>query len=602
MPVTAVASDGGAFVPLLGKVINNMSRFTGLPFVMPKGNFDESTPYKYWSEALKVLHFSQPMFRRVENDDTELMRGNKEFVYGQNNRPAYPDVIKDEEIIRLTADAYDITEFPGGVRKVTDMEAVLRDGAAIDGNNAYYMHRGPFASREDIEKSFYGPNLLRYDITVLPPQMWGDEPVKTYGHFHNPVEKPEMYQVLAGECVWIQQKEEKQADGSSKVVDFVATRATAGDIVVMMPGYGHISVNISDTEPLVMANWLTWNQKSYYGSFGEKKGAAFHLIKDAEGKLAFVANPLYPESATLEIKQMAPKENRKFGIYQGSAIYRLVQQPKAVFDRLTDFLYHPEKYDGELTPEKMLSDQVAPGDIIPVKQPVTADDFSKEMYSALSSKNGSFVKAVKGLDEKGIKGAVVVDAKTIFRNAGTVEALQKIREAGEAMQVVVWTNNMGDFNDLRKLKVDEKLNIKIQVKALATVITELENEGINPARITIIDSGNIRQVQEIAKMAEGVNVTYLQAPNAQKGRLNFMPLIVNRAVALAAKDDDVNKAFGTTAKISGKLVASEGSMLDAYQKQHKLSEADLAALDLYTGSNIVPLTKTTETLAAIQTG
>ncbi len=151
------------------------------------------------------------------------------------------------------------------IRKIKDIEGVLfdeRTAVAIPEQELYYMYRG---IKEE--------NGLRYDITVIPPFLMGDEFVKTKGHFHSSGNS-ELYIVLEGEAIFLMQK------GTDEVEDVCAIKATVGDVVIVNKEYGHITINPSARETLKMANWVSNKCCSDYEPFENKKGASyFYTIK-----------------------------------------------------------------------------------------------------------------------------------------------------------------------------------------------------------------------------------------------------------------------------------------------------------------------------------
>ncbi|MBI5553867.1 MAG: glucose-6-phosphate isomerase [Candidatus Diapherotrites archaeon] len=157
------------------------------------------------------------------------------------------------------------------IRTLSQMKPVLRDPDAKPvSSELYFMYRDVCL---EAHRSAIAAQNLRYDVTILPPVMLGLEFNKTFGHFHplNPAGAyyPELYEVLFGEAVYLLQ----HLDGSR----FVSVHAKAGDKVLMPPGYGHITVNPSDKNPLVMSNWVERNFKSDYGPIREKQGGMYYL-------------------------------------------------------------------------------------------------------------------------------------------------------------------------------------------------------------------------------------------------------------------------------------------------------------------------------------
>jgi len=149
----------------------------------------------------------------------------------------------------------------------------------------YYMYRD-VAPNPSLKK--YN---LRFDITVIPHHEIGKEEIKTTGHYHAHVRKtnltyPEVYQVIHGTALYILQKKT-----GSKITDVVAVEAKPGNIVIVPPNYGHITINPSK-ETLVMANIVYGGFKSQYKGIEKKHGAAYYVV-ERNNKISFVINPNY---------------------------------------------------------------------------------------------------------------------------------------------------------------------------------------------------------------------------------------------------------------------------------------------------------------------
>lgn len=154
-------------------------------------------------------------------------------------------------------------------RSVSQLSDVLMDPrkAGPDGI-VYYMYR-----------DVYTHENLRYDVTVVPSRMFGEEFVKTYGHYHpkatDSLSYPEVYQILNGEAVFIMQTPHR--DDS---MDCIITKCKKGDIVFVPPNYGHVMVNSSPTSTLVSSNVVSSSFSSLYGEYKENHGAAYYYTKD----------------------------------------------------------------------------------------------------------------------------------------------------------------------------------------------------------------------------------------------------------------------------------------------------------------------------------
>jgi glucose-6-phosphate isomerase len=154
-------------------------------------------------------------------------------------------------------------------RKVSDLEEVLMEPKRAGPEGiAYYMYR-----------DVHTHGTLRYDVTLIPPRMFGDEFVKTYGHYHPEAKPglsyPELYQVLNGEALFIMQK--RRRDDS---MDCIISRCRNGDVIFVPPNYGHVMVNPNPSSTLVSANIVSNSFSSEYGEYKENRGGAYYYTKD----------------------------------------------------------------------------------------------------------------------------------------------------------------------------------------------------------------------------------------------------------------------------------------------------------------------------------
>ncbi len=226
------------------------------------------------------------------------------------------------------------------VRMLYDMAEVIHDQQWLNSQEnveLYYMYRDLSRNASDHEEIV--SNRLRYDITIIPPAMLGDEYVKTAGHYHPPVpghhvSYAELYQVLEGEATYLLQKAE-----DNRVVDVIVCEAKEGDLVLVPPDYGHITINASD-KTLKMANWVCRDFSSIYEPIKKLFGGAYYLLREG-----FVKNPDYPEVP--EIRYIKAMDHPEAGLFSGEDMY------EAVIDlEKLDFLVNPQEHPGIF--EKML--------------------------------------------------------------------------------------------------------------------------------------------------------------------------------------------------------------------------------------------------------
>lgn len=197
------------------------------------------------------------------------------------------------------------------IRTLNDMQPVLAIPGAYPNNNLYFMYRD--LTENESDKRWLSAHLLRFDLTRIPPGTISGEFVKTKGHYH-PVAPdgkgyPELYQVINGRAHYLLQKED--------LSDIVVIEANAGDVVLIPPGYGHVTINPS-SEELLMSNIVSDAFSSIYGHYEEKQGATYYEFE----KEGWKANPSYGDIDTLRI--VKPKDLGCIGIPAKKSIYDLV--------------------------------------------------------------------------------------------------------------------------------------------------------------------------------------------------------------------------------------------------------------------------------------
>ena len=224
------------------------------------------------------------------------------------------------------------------IRRLSDMREVIFDQVWLAGAKdfeLYFMYRDLFLSRGDGEK--LQEQGLRYDITVIPPNMLGQEYIKTAGHYHPLVPEgrvtyPELYEVLEGEALYLLQ--------SQDLGDVVVVHASAGDKVLVPPNYGHITINRSN-KTLKMANYVAGNFSSLYGPIKEKAGGAYFFTKEG-----WIKNERCPEAAELRhVEAPDKKKLAKLGLTKGREMYPLLKVHGSL-EFLTDPGNHLELFEG----------------------------------------------------------------------------------------------------------------------------------------------------------------------------------------------------------------------------------------------------------------
>jgi glucose-6-phosphate isomerase len=213
------------------------------------------------------------------------------------------------------------------VRTTGDMRSVLADPNCICDEPLYFMYRD--LARSDADWQWFHAHHLRYDLTIIPPRDLCGEWVKTKGHYHpkNPqgVGYPEIYEVIEGEVHYLLQTRDLD--------DVVLISAEAGDVVVIPPGYGHVSINPSRDRTLAMANIVSTAFESEYTTYEALHGAVYYEKTGG----AHEKNPNYRHAPPI----------RYLGATCGRGTHRFCKGP--IYDMVGNedallFLNFPERY------------------------------------------------------------------------------------------------------------------------------------------------------------------------------------------------------------------------------------------------------------------
>ncbi|HLC79437.1 MAG TPA: glucose-6-phosphate isomerase family protein [archaeon] len=219
-----------------------------------------------------------------------------------------------------------LKEVEADIRTREKMASVLKNPNVEAPHDFYYMYRDVHLNSDE---KIIRANDLRYDITILPPFSVGGEFNKTFGHFHPKVADtdtwyPEVYEVLHGHAHYLLQNGE----------EFLVYDARQGDKCVMLPGFGHITVNPSST-PLVMANWVYPGFNSDYGPIERMHGGQYY-----ETHHGFVQNHHYADRP--HVKLISAKEFAQFGLTQKPIYSQFLKTPKKF-----EWLVRPQDFGEE---------------------------------------------------------------------------------------------------------------------------------------------------------------------------------------------------------------------------------------------------------------
>ena len=175
-------------------------------------------------------------------------------------------------------------------RKLRDMYDVLYD-------QEWAKKQDPDLVLYEMRRETKIKNNMRYDITIIPAKMLGKEFVKTKGHEHIG-RCGEVYIVLEGQAIYLMQKRK-----NAIIEDVFCVKAKKGDIVIIPPDYGHITINPSKKD-LKMANWLSKNCKSDYKILEKMQGACyFYILRPSSGQAGWKKNKNYAKVPKLRFEK-----------------------------------------------------------------------------------------------------------------------------------------------------------------------------------------------------------------------------------------------------------------------------------------------------------
>jgi glucose-6-phosphate isomerase len=234
---------------------------------------------------------------------------------------------------------YSQLEVEPAARKAFDMkEVIYKYNPVMADRVLYYMYRN-IAFEDDKEK--IEDAGLRYDITVISSESLGPELIKTKGHYH-PIAKgsdityPEVYEVLFGEAYYLIQK--PKSTDFSIIEEIYLINATAGQHIVIPPGFGHVTIN-PGPNPLVMSNWVNNSFESNYQPYQIHKGAGYFLLNSNKKVFELKRNSNYKEVP--ELSTLTAIDQPQFGLSANRPMYEII---KSDISRL-DFLSNPQKYN-----------------------------------------------------------------------------------------------------------------------------------------------------------------------------------------------------------------------------------------------------------------
>lgn len=183
------------------------------------------------------------------------------------------------------------------IRYLHEMKFVIYDKDFAKSNpdlELYYIYRG-------VEKQ----NGIRYDITVIPPRMLGQEFVRTKGN-RNSDNFAELYIVLEGEALFLMQKSK-----NGIVEDIIAIKAKKADYVLVPADHAVIIINASKKE-LKTGNWVSEKNENIYEELEKMEGMCYFYTREG-----WIKNKNYKKIPKLKFEKPLKEKPKDLGFLRG---------------------------------------------------------------------------------------------------------------------------------------------------------------------------------------------------------------------------------------------------------------------------------------------
>lgn len=174
------------------------------------------------------------------------------------------------------------------IRFLREMDKVLFDKK--------FAKKNPKAELYQVYRRIKKKKDLRYDITIMPPKMLGNEFVRTKGN-RNSKGFQELYTVLQGKAIFLMQRTK-----GGIVEDVVAIRTKEREWVIVPPDYSVIMINPLNSEVLKTGNWVSEKTENIYKELEKMEGACYFYTKSG-----WIKNDNYKNVPPLRFEQPLKK-------------------------------------------------------------------------------------------------------------------------------------------------------------------------------------------------------------------------------------------------------------------------------------------------------
>ncbi len=146
------------------------------------------------------------------------------------------------------------------IRRISDLKDIVFDKACLKNKDLVVYQ---------VDRGIKYKNGLRYDQTLIYPNLLGQEFPKTKGHEHSK-QYIELIEILQGQALFLLQN-----DHNNLIKDIYFVRAKKGQALVSPKAYSHTTINDSGKN-LKIGTWIKDAAKSDYSSIKKLKGFGYY--------------------------------------------------------------------------------------------------------------------------------------------------------------------------------------------------------------------------------------------------------------------------------------------------------------------------------------
>ncbi len=228
------------------------------------------------------------------------------------------------------------------VRTFEKLAPILEDPGSVTGHEqeiVYFMFRNlGLKGNEDLLKTY----SLRYDMSLFRQHLFGQELMKTSGHYHPAIwtggcSYPEVYEVAHGRAIFLMQEVDDIHAGPDdvEVRSCIALECEEGQKAVMPANFGHVTINPDPNNVLVTTNWVCSDFASVYGGAERCRGFAWYRTEDR----GWVANP-HLKRGVPRLRHARCAEVPELGLVASKGLYEIgAENPE-----LMAFLKRPQDF------------------------------------------------------------------------------------------------------------------------------------------------------------------------------------------------------------------------------------------------------------------